>query len=121
MKLHPVLHLNEKEAIDFTGCGSMEEAATKLEQMTDNRVIITVGSKGAYLQENGHGMLIPSEKAAVVDTIGAGDSHIGAVISAVMCQKSFEAAVAVANRVSAAVVGVEGPSISEEEFQQINF
>lgn len=40
----------------------MEEAATKLEQMTDNRVIITVGSKGAYLQENGHGMLIPSEK-----------------------------------------------------------
>lgn len=66
-------------------------------------------------------MLIPSEKAAVVDTIGAGDSHIGAVISAVMCQKSFEAAVAVANRVSAAVVGVEGPSISEEEFQQINF
>lgn len=121
MKLHPVLHLNEKEAIDFTGCGSMEEAATKLEQMTDNRVIITVGSKGAYLQENGHGMLIPSEKAAVVDTIGAGDSNIGAVISAVMCQKSFEAAVAVANRVSAAVVGVEGPSISEEEFQQINF
>lgn len=56
-----------------------------------------------------------------MDTIGAGDSHIGAVISAVMCQKSFEAAVAVANRVSAAVVGVEGPSISEEEFQQINF
>lgn len=121
MKLHPVLHLNEKEAIDFIGYGSMEEAATKLEQMTDNRVIITAGSKGAYLQENGHGMLIPSEKAVVVDTIGAGDSHIGAVISAVMCQKSFEAAVAVANRVSAAVVGVEGPSISEEEFQQINF
>lgn len=121
VSLHPVLHLNEKEAADFTGCGSTEEAAEKLEQLTGNSVIITAGSKGAYLQENGQGTLIPSEKAEVVDTIGAGDSHIGAVISAVMSGKTLQDAVKMANKVSATVVGVEGPSISREEFEKINF
>lgn len=114
--LSPVLHLNEMEALTYTGKASVEEAAAALEEETNNTVIITLGSKGVYLREQKEGRIIPSQEAVVVDTIGAGDSHIGAVMAMRALGRSFEAAVRTANKVSAMVVGVKGPTLSTEEF-----
>lgn len=115
--LHPILHLNEKEALDYTGEPDYEHAARKLHKSMENAVIITLGPKGAYLMED-EGALIPSQQAKALDTIGAGDSHIGAVIA--MCQKGagLKNAVETANRVSAMVVSVEGPTLTEDEFRR---
>lgn len=115
--LSPVLHLNEMEALTFTGQGTAQEAAAQLERETHNTVLVTLGGKGAYLQENEQGCLVPSKKAKVVDTIGAGDSHIGALIAARQMGEGWEAAVRTANRVSAMVVGVKGPTLTPEEFE----
>lgn len=115
--LHPILHLNEKEALDFTGEPDFERAAQKLYESMQNAVIITLGSKGVYLKEE-EGILIPSEPVKAVDTIGAGDSHIGAVIAMRQSGADFKQALKTANRVSAMVVGVEGPTLTEEEFRR---
>lgn len=116
--LSPVLHLNEMEALAATGMETVGEAAAVLEGQMKNTVLITLGERGVYLQENGQGRIIPSLKAVVVDTIGAGDSHIGAVIAARKLGQEWEEAVGTANRVSAMVVGVKGPALTEEEFDK---
>lgn len=115
-KLHPVLHLNEGEALQFTGEEHYEDAAEQLFEKCGNSVIITLGEKGSYLYQSGVGEVIPSKKAQVVDTIGAGDTHIGAFIALRSKGKDSREAVALANQVSAMVVGVQGPTLTAEEF-----
>lgn len=119
--LSPVLHLNEMESLTYTGKATVEEAAAALAEETHNTVIITLGSKGVYLMEQGEGKVIPSKKATVVDTIGAGDSHIGAIMAMRALGHDFETAVRTANKVSAMVVGVKGPTLSTEEFEKGNW
>ena len=117
--LHPVLHLNEKEALDSTGETDYTRAAWQLSKLYGNTVLITLGDKGVYLQERGQeGLLVPSQPAHVVDTIGAGDAHIGAVIAMRQKGADFKRALEVANRVSALIVGVAGPTLTDEEFRK---
>lgn len=119
--LHPILHLNEKEAKEYTGSDDVEKAAEVLCAKTGNAVIITLGGAGVYLYENEIGKIVPSGKVDVVDTIGAGDSHIGAIIAMQQLGNNLETSLKAANQVSALVVGVQGPSITKEEFQKITF
>ena len=109
--LCPLLHLNEAEALLFTGEKDAMSAARALNSKTQNAVIVTLGERGAYcLPAEGAGALLPAVKAAVKDTIGAGDAHCGAVIASLKKGASLEAAVERANRVAAAVVSVRGGS-----------
>lgn len=118
LKLHPVLHMNEGEALMTTGTSSCEEAAEKLFEQSENVVIITLGEQGSYLYQDNTGEVIPSVKAKVTDTIGAGDSHIGAVIAMRSRGADYKKAVKTANRVSALVVGVKGPTLTKDEFDK---
>lgn len=115
--LHPILHLNEKEALEYTKEADYKAAGQQLYESMKNTVIITLGSKGVYLKEETE-MVIASESVKAIDTIGAGDSHIGAVIAMRQKGAGFRRALEVANRVSAMVVGVEGPTLTEEEFKR---
>ena len=63
---------------------------------------------------------VASFKTEVVDTVGAGDSHIGAVIAGLSKGMEVKAAVRLANHVAAAVVGTSGPVMDYEEFQKIS-
>lgn len=117
-RLHPVLHLNETESISATGADTAEDAALRLAGKTGNVVIITLGDRGVLLCEGGKTSVIPAERAEVVDTIGAGDSHIGAVMAMRALGNSFEEAVRTANKVSAMVVGVKGPTLTKEQFEK---
>ena len=72
--LHPVLHLNELEAVTSTKEEEIAKASEKLQGWTGNTVLITLGKEGVHLLEDGEHHMIPSKKAEVVDTIGAGDS-----------------------------------------------
>ena len=113
-----MLHLNESESISATGADTAEGAAHRLAEKTGNVVIITLGDRGVLLCEDGKTSVIPAERAEVVDTIGAGDSHIGAVMAMRALGHSFEEAVRTANKVSAMVVGVKGPTLTKEQFEK---
>ena len=115
--LHPMLHLNEREAEELTGESDYRRAARKLQEKTQNTVIITLGAKGAYcLEKAGIDYLIPAVLAEhVVDTIGAGDAHIGTILACLTKDWSLREAIAYANRVSAAVIGVKGATLSMDK------
>lgn len=118
--LSPVLHLNEAEALGYTGCSTIEEAAHALYEKTRNTVIVTLGEQGAYYETGEKAAHVPGVKASQIDTIGAGDSHIGAVISRLKQGFSIEQAISDANRIAAAVVETSGALLSEDAFQKLN-
>ena len=115
-RLSPMLHLNEREGKELTGEENYVLAARRLWERTGNHVIITLGKKGAYcLEKDGTEYLTPAEPVeTVVDTIGAGDTHIGAVLAGLTAGESLRNAIAYANRMSAAVLGVQGASLGRD-------
>lgn len=117
--LSPVLHLNETEALEASGCNTLEEAAICLYKKTNNTVIITLGEKGCYYFDGSKGETIPPVPAVQKDTIGAGDSHIGSVMACLQKGESLREAIRKANSVSSAVVGTTGALLKDEEFTRI--
>ncbi len=117
--LSPILHLNETEAREYTRRQTAKEAAQILYAKTGNAVIITLGDRGSCCKTAEKTAYIPGVKAKQTDTIGAGDSHIGAVIARLKQGATMEEAVADANRVAAAVVGTSGALLSDEAFLRL--
>ncbi len=115
--LSPILHLNEEEALEYTGEGTVEAAAQALYEKTHNAVIVTLGEQGAYYKSTDKAAFVPGVKAEqTVDTIGAGDSHIGTIIARLKQGASMAEAVADANRIAAAVVGTSGALLPDSYF-----
>jgi len=118
--LHPVLHLNTGEAKALSGESEMEAALAALHARTGNTVIATAGSEGVHVYDETGMRTIPGEKAErVVDTIGAGDSHIGTVMLGLCRGMKLDDALALANRVSCAVVKTSGATLGDDDFRRI--
>lgn len=135
LSLSPTLHLNAKEASEFTRVhlnegnsesrlelASLHMTASSLMERTKNCVIITLGAGGAYILEvSGSHAHIPARSADQIDTTGAGDAHIGAIMACEMRGMTLSDAVTVANSVSAAVVESNGAGISDKNFSKLSF
>ena len=119
--LSPILHLNTTEALEYTEMRTIEEAAHSLCKKTRNAVVITLGEQGAYYETRQNAAYISGVKAKQMDTIGAGDSHIGTMIARLQQGASIEEAIADANRVAAAVVETSGALLSEAAFRAMGF
>lgn len=114
--LHPIWHLNDQEARAYTGCDALEQAGFAIAQQCRNAVIITAGAAGAHFFEGSTHLLVPTDPVQVVDSIGAGDAHLGALMAARAQGQSWECALAFANKVAGAVCGVAGPTLPDELF-----
>ncbi|KXL54131.1 ribokinase [Anaerotignum neopropionicum] len=117
LALHPIVHLNEKELLEFTNESSVEGGAKALHEKTQRPVIVTLGEKGAYCFDGEKDLYAHPVKTTVVDTIGAGDSHMGAVIAARRFGLGFGEAIEAANYISAAVVAKSGGLLEKEDFR----
>lgn len=115
--LSPMLHINEREAKELSGEKDYRAAARILQKRTGNTVIITLGAEGAYcLEKDGSEYSVPAVRPEmVVDTIGAGDAHIGTVLACLTMDWPLKDAIAYANRVSAAVIGVQGGTLPADK------
>jgi sugar/nucleoside kinase (ribokinase family) len=107
----PTLHLNETEALGFTGRNTVEGAAEALFEQTKNRLVITLGARGCYYRNKSGGALVPSLPVRALDTVGAGDAHCGALIACLKRGMDLPAACERANAAGAAVVKVPGPNL----------
>ena len=112
--LNPILHVNKTEAVTFTETDSIYNAAEKLTDMTKNTVVITDSENGSFCLSytDRKWYEAPTFKANVVDTIGAGDSHIGTFIAQRQLGKSIEQALIEANRISSLIVQKEGARLN---------
>lgn len=117
-KLSPIIHLNEKEVKEYTKESGYEEATNTLRNLTNNTVILTLGDKGAYYSSREKEAFIHGKASRVLDTIGAGDSHIGTIIACLSKDKNLEFAIEQANKIAAKVVSVKGSTLTKEEFEE---
>lgn len=114
LALHPILHLNEQEAQALAGradtdTDSVLAAAQALHAKTGNMVVVTRGADGVlWISADGSVHTAPSVPSTVVDTIGAGDSHCGAVLTGLTLGWTEDATMRFANQVASEVVAQEG-------------
>ena len=113
---------NQTEAQTLTGVevtdeASACEAAQILCARGVERVVITMGGSGAYLYENGKGVIVPARMVDAIDTTAAGDVYNGALCAALAEGKSLEQALAFATKASAISVTRAGaqPSVPSRE------
>jgi ribokinase len=111
-ELDPLV-VNEHEAAFLLGGGiegveAALSAAPELLSLGPRSAVITVGAAGAAFadgQGSGH---VPAPDVDVVDTTGAGDAFVGALVTRLARGSSLEEAVAYAVRAGAAAVTKEG-------------
>ncbi len=117
--LHPILHLNEEEALSYSHTTTLLDAARYLSSRSLNTVLITLGKNGCYYFEKNAGHTVPGVPAIQIDTIGAGDAHIGAVIACLQSGYPLQEAIATANRLCAKVVETKGALLPDEVFDSL--
>lgn len=109
---------NETEAQILTGVTVENEddaarAARVLHDKGIATVLITLGSRGVWLSENGNGKRIPGFRVQAVDTIAAGDTFNGALVTALLENQPMATAVTFAHAAAAIAVTRAGaqPSV----------
>jgi len=108
---------NETEAELLTGVKvtcetSAARAAKALCAKGVKRVVITLGSKGAFVYSDGQGNLVPAVKVQAVDTTAAGDVFNGALAVALTEDHPLVAAVSFASKAAAISVTRMGAQAS---------
>lgn len=98
--------------VEVTNAETAQLAANKFHQKGIQTVLITLGSKGAFLSENGKGEIIAGFKVEAKDTTAAGDTFNGAFLVALLEGKTAKEAVLFAHKASAIAVTRLGAQIS---------
>ncbi|MGI2176338.1 ribokinase [Shewanella ulleungensis] len=125
LSLVDIITPNETEALTLTGVevvdqSSASKAAEYLHRQGINKVIITLGSKGAYISEQGSGQIIPAPIVSAVDTVAAGDTFNGALMVALDEGNNLIDAVIFANKASSIAVTRHGAQSSIPYRDQLN-
>lgn len=120
LALKPILHLNIEEALSFTNSSNPLEAAKILVKETKNEVFITLGKDGVlHYHRDAH--IIPGIQTNVVNSTGAGDSHLGTLIAARTLGYDTLTCCKTANKVAAKVVSLAGSKLEKEYFNKEYF
>ncbi|HNR18021.1 MAG TPA: PfkB family carbohydrate kinase, partial [Chitinophagaceae bacterium] len=72
--------VSDEEAMLLTGESTLMAAVNVLLQKTKSTFAITLGKEGTMLGINGNTVIVPSIPVKPVDTTGAGDAFVGAVL-----------------------------------------
>ncbi|EOC9227575.1 ribokinase [Enterobacter hormaechei] len=118
LALVDIITPNETEAEKLTGIrvendGDAARAALALHEKGIGTVIITLGSRGVWASVNGEGRRVPGFKVKAIDTIAAGDTFNGALVTALLEGKAMDDAIRFAHAAAAIAVTRKGaqPSV----------
>lgn len=117
LALIDIITPNETEAECLTGITINSDqdagtAATVLHNKGISTVIITLGSRGAWVSVDGVGQLVSGFKVKAVDTIAAGDTFNGALVTSLLEGSSLAKAVSFAHAAAALAVTRAGAQAS---------
>ena len=118
LALVDIITPNETEAEKLTGIrvendDDAARAAFALHEKGIGTVIITLGSRGVWVSVNGEGRRVPGFKVKAIDTIAAGDTFNGALVTALLEGKAMDDAIRFAHAAAAIAVTRKGaqPSV----------
>ena len=118
LALVDIITPNETEAEKLTGVrvendDDAARAAKVLHDKGIGTVIITLGSRGVWASVNGEGRRVPGFKVKAIDTIAAGDTFNGALVTAQLEGKRMDDAIRFAHAAAAIAVTRKGaqPSV----------
>ena len=118
LALVDIITPNETEAEKLTGIrvendDDAARAAKALHQKGISTVIITLGSRGVWASVECEGRRVPGFKVKAVDTIAAGDTFNGALVTALLEGKPMDDAIRFAHAAAAIAVTRKGaqPSV----------
>ncbi|MDB8790972.1 PfkB family carbohydrate kinase [Romboutsia sp. 1001216sp1] len=113
--LSPIIHLNDKEASEYTNKSDLHQVIEEIHERNNNSVFITLGPKGVlYKEKNNDPIIVEGYKAQVIDTIGAGDSHIAGIIGAKSMAYDNISVCKIANKIASKVVSTKGPKLENK-------
>ena len=118
LALVDIITPNETEAEKLTGIrvendDNAARAAKVLHEKGIGTVIITLGSRGVWASVNGEGRRVPGFKVKAIDTIAAGDTFNGALVTALLEGNVMDDAIRFAHAAAAIAVTRKGaqPSV----------
>lgn len=108
-----MIHCNKDEINYLMPVGvDLAGQASRIYQKTNVPVIVTLGRQGSYYFNGTHSKVIPGMTIThLVNTVGAGDTHCGAIIAALMRGSNIRDAVVFANRLASMVVEQDSGSL----------
>ena len=120
--------LSDEELTLITGEKDLDAGVKALHDLGVKVVTITLGSKGTYLSVAGENTIIPSIKIKQVDSTGAGDSFVGAVLKQVsdiedkknISMDKWKEIIAFANKVGAITCTNYGAIASMPTLSEVN-
>lgn len=122
LSLVDIITPNETEAEKLTGIrvendDDAANAARALHQKGIGIVMITLGSRGVWVSQEGEGRRIAGFKVQAIDTIAAGDTFNGAVVTALLEGTALDDAIRFAHAAAAIAVTRKGaqPSVPWRE------
>lgn len=107
LSLHPIVHLNQKELLEYTQQTNMLQGCQCLYQKTQNAIVVTLGKDGCYFYQPSHSLTVPSPQVSVYNTNGAGDTHMGALIASRMQGDDWYTALQKANHAAALKISTQ--------------
>ena len=127
MNVSDFIKFNDEEIIEISGFNnlkysSLEEYIKAISKFTKtNKICVTRGAEGAILYLNDTFYYNKGIKVNVVDTVGAGDSFLAALISKLLKKEDPQMALDFACAIGSIVAGKEGANaiINEEEIKLI--
>jgi len=75
-----VVKVSEEELELLTDCSNFSDGCHKLHQLGVKLVFVTMGKEGCLVSQAGEQYVVPAYKIEAIDTTGAGDSFIGAIL-----------------------------------------
>jgi len=113
-----VLFCNEEEACTYTGKENLDDAIIDLQKITD-KLVVTLGSKGAMVISKDKKVNIEANKVTAIDTNGAGDMFAGAFMYGLTQGMSDHDAGKLASESAARTVATFGARLNKEVLQSV--
>ena len=98
---------------------SVKESIDSLQLHDDQSIVVTLGSQGVYVHQQGKNEFFSGHEVNAVDTTGSGDCFIGAMASHMLLNKNLFEAAEFANKAAALSVTKKGASISMPSRQEV--
>ena len=111
---------NRLTGIAVTDQKTAQLAADELHSKGNATVMITLGAKGVWLSESGHGQLIEGFRVEATDTTAAGDTFNGALVAGLIENKSIHDAIIFAHAAAAISVTRFGAQTSIPSRQEVD-